>query len=32
LWTKFDGATTNYNGAGRNAHNNTIFAYTWIMF
>jgi hypothetical protein len=33
LWTKFDGATTNINGAGRNAHNNnTIFAYTWIMF
>jgi hypothetical protein len=33
LWNKFDGATTNINGAGRNAHNNnTIFAYTWIMF
>jgi hypothetical protein len=33
LWNKFDGATTNINGAGRNAHNNnTIFAYAWIMF
>jgi hypothetical protein len=33
LYTKFDGATTNINGAGRNAHNNnTIFAYAWIMF
>ena len=30
---KFDGATTNINGAGRNAHNNNrIFAYAWIMF
>jgi hypothetical protein len=33
LWNKFDGATTSFNGAGRNAHNNnTIFAYAWIMF
>jgi len=32
LWNKFDGATTNFNGAGRNAHNNTIFAYAWIIF
>ena len=33
LWTKFDGATTNYNGASRSAHNNnTILAYAWIMF
>jgi hypothetical protein len=33
LYNKFDGATTNFNGAGRNAHNNnTIFAYAWIMF
>jgi hypothetical protein len=33
LYNKFDGATTNINGAGRNAHNNnTIFAYAWIMF
>jgi hypothetical protein len=33
LWTKFDGATTNINGMGRNAHNNdTIFMYAWIAF
>jgi hypothetical protein len=33
LYNKFDGATTNINGAGRNAqNNNTIFAYAWIMF
>jgi hypothetical protein len=33
LWNKFDGATTNFNGIGRNAHNNnTIFAYAWIAF
>src|SRR5207237_8808185 len=33
LYNKFNGATTNVNGAGRNAHNNyTIFAYAWIMF
>jgi hypothetical protein len=32
-WTKFDGATTNYNGIGRNANdNNTFFAYIWTMF
>ena len=32
-WGKFDGATTNFNGAGRNAHaNNTIFGYVWIAF
>src|ERR1700741_553983 len=32
-WTKFDGATTNYNGIGRNASdNNTFFAYIWTMF
>jgi hypothetical protein len=32
-WTKFDGATTNINGAGRNANdNNTFFAYIWTMF
>ena len=32
-WDKFDGATTNFNGAGRNAHaNNTIFGYVWIAF
>ena len=32
-WDKFDGASTNFNGAGRNAHaNNTIFGYVWIAF
>ena len=32
-WDKFDGATSNFNGAGRNAHaNNTIFGYVWIAF
>ena len=32
-WTKFDGATTNIDGMGRNANsNNTFFVYVWIMF
>jgi hypothetical protein len=32
-WNKFDGATTNINGMGRNANeNNTFFAYIWTMF
>ena len=32
-WTKFDGATTNIDGMGRNASgNNTFFAYLWTMF
>lgn len=32
-WTKFDGATTNIDGAGRNASdNNTLFLYVWTMF
>jgi hypothetical protein len=32
-WTKFDGATTNINGVGRNASdNNTFFVYVWTMF
>ncbi|HEY4043906.1 MAG TPA: hypothetical protein VGM32_18950 [Rhodopila sp.] len=32
-WTKFDGATTNYNGLGRNANdNNTLFLYVWTVF
>jgi hypothetical protein len=32
-WTKFDGATTNYDGMGRNASdNNTLFLYVWTMF
>jgi hypothetical protein len=33
FFNKFDGATTNFNGNGRNAHNNnTLFVYTWIAF
>ena len=32
-WTKFDGATTNIDGMGRNAgDNNTFFTYIWTMF
>jgi len=32
-WNKFDGATTNIDGIGRNASgNNTFFAYIWTMF
>jgi hypothetical protein len=32
-WNKFDGATTNIDGMGRNANdNNTFFAYIWPMF
>ncbi len=32
-WTKFDGATTNIDGMGRNANaNNTFFVYAWTMF
>jgi len=32
-WNKFDGATTNIGGMGRNANgNNTFFAYIWTMF
>jgi hypothetical protein len=32
-WNKFDGATTNINGMGRNASgNNTFFGYIWTMF
>jgi len=33
FFNKFDGASTNFNGMGRNAHNNnTIFAYIWTAF
>ncbi|HTO69824.1 MAG TPA: cytochrome C [Myxococcota bacterium] len=33
LYTSFDGATSNFDGAGRDAHdNNTIFLETWIAF
>jgi hypothetical protein len=32
-WTKFDGATANIDGMGRNVgDNNTFFAYIWTMF
>jgi hypothetical protein len=32
-WNKFDGASTNFDGMGRNARdNNTFFAYIWTMF
>jgi hypothetical protein len=32
-WTKFDGATANIDGMGRNANdNNTFFVYVWTMF
>ncbi|HXC14741.1 MAG TPA: hypothetical protein VNV39_18135 [Stellaceae bacterium] len=32
-WTKFDGATTNIDGMGRDANaNNTFFVYVWTMF
>ncbi|MDE2227861.1 MAG: cytochrome C [Alphaproteobacteria bacterium] len=34
IWyTKFNGATTNYNGAGRNAaDNNTLYGFVWLTF
>ena len=33
LYTKFDGATSNYDGLGRNASdNNMLFAYLWVSF
>ena len=32
-YRKFNGAVSNYDGAGRNAgDNNTIFAYVWFAF
>ena len=32
-YTKFNGASTNYDGAGRNAaDNNTVYAALWINF
>ena len=32
-YTKFNGATTNYNGNGRNASdNNTLYAFVWLAF
>lgn len=33
FYTMFDGAATNYDGAGTNAHaNNTLYAYVWTAF
>jgi len=33
LYTKFNGASTNYDGSGRNASdNNTLYAMIWLMF
>jgi hypothetical protein len=34
IWyDKFDGASVNYDGAGRNAHdNNTLFAFAWFAY
>ncbi len=33
LYSKFDGAKTNYDGAGRNAaDNNTLYLMTWLVF
>jgi hypothetical protein len=33
LYNKFDGGTTNYDGAGRNASdNNTLMAMAWLMY
>lgn len=32
-YTKFNGASSNYNGAGRNASdNNSLFGYAWLLF
>jgi hypothetical protein len=32
-YTKFDGTSTNFDGAGRNAHNNnTLFLFAWLAF
>jgi hypothetical protein len=33
LYTEFNGGTTNFDGAGRNGHdNNTLFAFAWFAF
>jgi len=33
LYDEFNGGTTNFDGAGRNAHdNNTLFAFAWFAF
>ena len=32
-YTKFNGGTTNYDGAGRNAtDNNTLYLFAWLAF
>jgi hypothetical protein len=32
-YSKFNGATTNYDGSGRNASdNNTLYLITWLLF
>ena len=32
-YEKFDGGRTNFDGAGRNAHdNNTLFLFAWLAF
>jgi hypothetical protein len=32
-YTKFNGSSSNYDGAGRNAsNNNTLFLYAWLAF
>jgi hypothetical protein len=32
-YNQFDGGSTNYDGAGRNAQdNNTLFAFAWFAF
>jgi hypothetical protein len=33
IYTKFNGASRDYDGAGRNASdNNTLFAFVWVAF
>jgi hypothetical protein len=33
MYSRFNGASTNYDGFGRNAHdNNTLFLYTWLAY
>jgi len=33
LYSRFNGASSNYDGFGRNAHdNNTLFLYTWVAY
>jgi hypothetical protein len=33
LYTKFNGSSTDYDGAGRNASaNNTLYVFVWLVF